>query len=224
VRNYLGVRKSKVLMQYGIHCRAEALIRHFAQLDCSVSHTILDIGTADGLVFCKLAKHYGFRLCIGIDIRLDYLRAACANVPYVVQADGKRLPFPDRSIDAIICTAVFKHIRGLERLLEECGRVLNQEGKLVAMDPTPLGIRLGLLLRHFSQRTIVQILSLRDTEQLLEQYGFTTISKERFMLTPVPFIGCEVLERVLKKLNFEFLFLNQVVCVGRGLDALPRTK
>jgi SAM-dependent methyltransferase len=173
---------------------------------------VLDIGTADGLVLRSLMEYCRLNRCIGIDVEFGYLKAAKDNVPYVVQADGKRLPFCTHSVECIISTSVFKHIRGLAGLLKECHRVLKPNGKLIATDPTPLGIRLGLRLGHFSKRSIVQMLSLQDTQRMLIQSGFKVVYTGRFMLSPIPFVGCSILEKALKWMHFDWLFFNQIVC------------
>ena len=131
---------------------------------------------------------------------------------HVLQADGRRLPLCRNSLDVIISTAVFKHVRGLEDLIAECHRVLKPGGKMIATDPTPLGIYLGLLLGHFTRQEIVQILNLRATQQVLTECGFKIARVERFMLSPIPFIGSEALEKALKRVHLDQLFFNQVVC------------
>ncbi len=122
------------------------------------------------------------------------------------------MPLRDNSFDIVISTAVFKHISGLEYLLAECHRVLKLGGKMIVVDPTPLGIYLGLLLGHFTRREIVQVLNLRATQQILIESGFKIIIAERFMLSPMPFIGSEVLEKKLKQMHFTLLFFNQIIC------------
>jgi SAM-dependent methyltransferase len=176
---------------------------------------LLDIGTADGLVTRRFIEHRSFRHHVGIDIRLGYLRAAKENITNVVQADGTCLPFPDSSFDVIVSTAVFKHVDGLDKLLQECRRVLKPDGKLAAIDPTPLGIRCGIMMGHFSKKSIVQILDLHDLGRMLQRHGFTVVSKERFMLTPMPLPGSEGLERGLKKWGLDHTFLQQIICASK---------
>jgi SAM-dependent methyltransferase len=218
MKKYVSSRKSSALLQYGIACRSQAMIRHLGQFKCSASDTLLDIGAADGLVTHNLVECFGFGCHTGIDIRLDYLRAAKGNITNVTQADGRYLPFPDSSVDVIVSTAVFKHVNGLDQLLQECHRVLKPDGKLAVIDPTPLGIRCGIMLGHFSPKSIVQILSLHDLERMLDLHGFTTVSKGRFMLAPVPFPGGEALERRLRRWRLDHAFLQQIICARQHRD------
>lgn len=212
MKEYLAGRKSNTVLEYGLLRRAEAVIRQFQQVSFPKSCIVLDIGTADGLVLRSFAEHYGLNRCIGMDVKLRYLRAAKENVARVVQADGRRLPFCQKSVDVIILTAVLKHVRGLNAFLKECHRVLRQGGRLVVTDPTPFGIRLGLLQGYFSRKSIIQILGLEDTQQVLTECGFTAIRGERFMISPIPFTGCDALEGALKRMHLDYLFLNQIVC------------
>ncbi len=43
--------------------------------------------------------------------------------------DGKSIPFPDQSFDAIICTQVLEHADDPEILVKECARVLKPNGR-----------------------------------------------------------------------------------------------
>lgn len=213
-RRYIAARRSKKLFQYGIQRRAEALLRHFQPLDLPPTSTVLDVGTADGRVLQRLQQRYGFR-CIGVDIRRAYLTAARGVIGCLVQADGRALPLPRDSVDVVVSTAALKHIEGVEQVVEECHRVLRPGGILAIVDPTPLGIRLGLLLGHFPPGSIFHVLSLGDLQEILVRHGFTLISRERFMLAPWPLPGSRGLERLVKRLGLEGLLLNQIVCARR---------
>jgi hypothetical protein len=52
-----------------------------------------------------------------------------------VRADAARLPFPDRSFDAVIANHSLEHIRGLREALAEIGRVLRREGSVFVAVP-----------------------------------------------------------------------------------------
>jgi len=205
-------------LKYGLQRRTEAVIQQLQRLSLPKSCVVLDIGTADGLLLRGFMEHYGLNRGIGLDIKLGYLKSAKENVPHALQADGRRLPFCENSVDVIIATAMFKLVWGLENLLEECHRILKPGGKLVVVDSTPWGTHLGLLLGHFSRKNIIQILSLKDTQHLLTKCGFAVIYAERFMLAPIPFVGCDALERTLKRMHLDQLFFNQVICADAEFD------
>lgn len=224
MKRYLANRNTNTILKYGLLRRTEVVIDQLRRFCPPKPCTVLDIGTADGLMLRSLAECFGWSrwIGIGVDTRFHYLKTAKESVPHVVQADGRRLSFCTNSVDVIISTAVFKHIRGLESLLLECRRVLRAGGKLIATDPTPLGIRVGLRCGHFVSEEIVQTLTLRDTERMLTRCGFQVINAERFMLSPVPFVGCDMIEKALKRAHLDQMFFDQVICAG-ALPIEPNT-
>ena len=226
---YLTDRKERTIAKYGLFRRTEAVVQQFRRFSLPEPCIMLDIGTADGLMLRNLIASCGVDRCIGIgvDMRLAYLKSAKQNVRRAVQADGRWLPLCARSVDVIFSTAVFKHVKGLDSLLVECRRVLKPGGILIATDPTPLGIRLGILLGHFSRRSIVQVLNLQDTHQLLTRCGFKVLHSERFMLSPIPFTGSDTLERALKGTLLDQVFFGQVICAEsprQNLALRPRCR
>jgi SAM-dependent methyltransferase len=212
MKGYLDGRQSGRILKYGLGRRTEVVIQQLQQCSLPQSSVVLDLGTADGLLLRSFMEWYGLDRCIGLDISYPYLRAARQNLPQVVQADGRRLPFCRNSVEVIIATAVCKHIRGLEDLLADCRRVLKPGGKLIVTDPSPLGIRLGIQMGHFTRKSIAHILSVKDTRRMLTRCGFAVLYAGRFMLTPIPFAGCDVLEKALKWVHLDQLFFNQIVC------------
>lgn len=68
-------------------------------------------------------------------VRLDLERPAPTSCDDFVQADAARLPFPDRSFDAVIANHSLEHIRHLDAALEEVGRVIRPEGSLYIAVP-----------------------------------------------------------------------------------------
>jgi SAM-dependent methyltransferase len=216
MKNYLANRKTREILKYGLLRRTEAVTQQFQHFSLPNPCIVLDIGMADGLMLRSLIRHCrsSSSIGIGIDTRFRYLKSAKENVTYAVQADGRRLPLRTNSVDVIVSTAVFKHVMGLESLLAECHRVLGSDGRMIYTDPTPLGIHLGLLLDHFSRQSIVQALSLRAIRPMLARCGFKVIYAGRFMLSPIPFIGSDTIERALKRAHLDQLFFNQVICAG----------
>jgi SAM-dependent methyltransferase len=211
MRDYLIERQEKTISKYGLLRRSEAVMRQFEQFIPSKPCAVLDIGTADGLMLHYLKENYDVG-CLGVDYKFRYVKSAKERGLSVIQADGRKLPLRDNSFDIVIAAAVFKHVRGLEYLLGECHRLLRLSGKMIAIDATPLGIYLGLLFGHFNRGEIVQVLNLRATQQILIESGFKIIFAERFMLSPIPFIGSEALEKKLKQVHFTLPFCDQIIC------------
>lgn len=112
--------------------RAEAI----AELLASRTYErVLDIG-AGGLM-----EWYG---CDDRVTRLDVNPHANVEVHGAVEA----LPLRSASFDLVIATELIEHVRYPLRMLQEVGRVLNEEGELLVSTPNPshLESRLAMLL------------------------------------------------------------------------------
>src|SRR5712691_10028404 len=67
---------------------------------------------------------------IRVDLERDHLPHANS-----AQADAARLPFADRSFDAVICNHSLEHFAELTKCLEEIGRVIRSDGALYVAVP-----------------------------------------------------------------------------------------
>ena len=91
---------------------------------------VLDLGCGTGFFLAELeAQRPG---AVGLDISHDMLRVSEQYVPgaRVVTADAERLPFAERSFDAVFCKGSLHHTRDHVRFLENCARALSDEGVL----------------------------------------------------------------------------------------------
>ena len=216
--DYLSRRQTDPITEYGLFRRTEMVIQQLRRLSLPHPYILFDVGTADGQMLSRVLERRGLNQCVavGTDVSFRYLRVAKATIPRVFQADGRRLPLRTGCVDVVLCTSVLKHIVNVDKMIAECHRVLKPAGKMIAVDPTPLGVRLGCRLGYFSRNRIVQALDLEATQCTFLGCGFKVLNAERFVLSPVPIEGCETVERVLKRLHLDRLFLYQVVCAECG--------
>jgi ubiquinone/menaquinone biosynthesis C-methylase UbiE len=79
---------------------------------------VLDVGCGDGALGALLAERVPGLLVEGVEVQV---RARCA-IP-VAPFDGRRLPFADRSADAVLLVDVLHHVEAPLELLREAARV-----------------------------------------------------------------------------------------------------
>lgn len=82
---------------------------------------VLDVGCGDGLLTSFLARSRPDLQLVGVDV----LVREGAHVP-VDRFDGRTLPYPDGSFDAVLCVDVVHHAEDPEALLAEAARVARQ--------------------------------------------------------------------------------------------------
>jgi SAM-dependent methyltransferase len=91
--------------------------------------TLLDVGTGLGDIPCRarsFAAEKGIDLTtVGLDSVLALARASRHAVNIAVCGDALHLPFPDRSVDIVMCSQVLHHFIAADasRLLREMDRV-----------------------------------------------------------------------------------------------------
>ncbi len=96
---------------------------------------VLDLGCGTGFFLAELERLRPG--AVGLDISHDMLRVSEQYVPgaRVVTADAERLPFAERSFDAIFCKGSLHHTRDHVRFLTNCRRALGPGGVLIMSEP-----------------------------------------------------------------------------------------
>jgi len=106
----------------------------------------LDVGCGSGLNLRHLPPR-----SVGLDLNPRNLQMARRRAPAaaLIQGDIYRLPFPDESFAAAVCSEVLEHVPDPQIALAEIWRTLKKGGKLVGTVPTNSLIwRLRFLSRH----------------------------------------------------------------------------
>jgi len=91
--------------------------------------TLLDVGTGLGDIPCRaraIARESGVELTtIGLDAAWELATASRKAVNFSICGDALHLPFPDSSIDIVMCSQVLHHFYGIDavKLLQEMNRV-----------------------------------------------------------------------------------------------------
>lgn len=116
---------------------------------------LLDLGCFTGGRLCSWVETYQLERGIGVDINPLFKQAGeefaqsrgLENIEFFT-GFGEALPFADNSIDFIVSTDVFEHVKDLRQVLGECYRVLKKGGKLLVVFPQyyqPFEAHLGMV-------------------------------------------------------------------------------
>ena len=95
----------------------------------------LDLGCGTGLHFAAV-RDLGYTV-LGVDLSSDQLRIAATRNPWVVRADGGRLPLADGAVDAVTMTYTHTDVDDFAAVVAEAARVLRPGGRLVYLGPHP---------------------------------------------------------------------------------------
>ena len=96
---------------------------------------VLDLGCGTGFFLAELERERPG--AVGLDISHAMLLVSERYVPgaKLVTADAEKLPFAERTFDAIFCKGSLHHTRDHVRFLENCRRALAPDGVLIMSEP-----------------------------------------------------------------------------------------
>ena len=114
---------------------------------------ILDMGCGGGAVLKELRTKSNSAELYGVDLSSKYLEQAkigAINITYK-QHNIEFMPFfKDKTFDIIIAHELFEHLKNPKKVVEECYRLLKDDGFLMISLPWDLGLRLhGLINLEF---------------------------------------------------------------------------
>lgn len=138
----------------------------------------LDLATGLGWATAGIARVAPSATIMSVDYDFEVLPRAreylnsqgSASNATLCRADGKRLPFRNRSFDLVVCLYGLHHFRGYLEALKEIARVLKPSGAFALIDPVrskdkpPEG--------HGG----MEVLTRSQLMRLLDQAGFEVIS------------------------------------------------
>jgi ubiquinone/menaquinone biosynthesis C-methylase UbiE len=102
-----------------------------------VAHArVLEVGCGTGIITAKIAELPGVDEAVGVDPSPYFVAVARHRTPGLrfETADGRALPFPDRSFDWVVFATTLCHVPLPERALAEAHRVLRPGGYLLVYD------------------------------------------------------------------------------------------
>jgi SAM-dependent methyltransferase len=94
---------------------------------------VLENGCGVGMYVQKLSPHGGE--VVGLEFDFERAAEAHEHSPYITNAAGEHLPFPNQSFDLILSHEVLEHVQDDRAAITEMVRVLRPGGRLVLFCP-----------------------------------------------------------------------------------------
>jgi ubiquinone/menaquinone biosynthesis C-methylase UbiE len=132
--------------------------------------TLLDVGGGTGLLTETLSDVFGQVLVLEPD--LQKLRYSVKRRPEVgfIRGSAHRIPIVDGGVGVLISVAAFHHFPDQDAALDEMGRVLKPQGKLLLAEVDVSTVR-GKLIRFTENRLMGTGSMFLTSAQLLEKVG-----------------------------------------------------
>jgi ubiquinone/menaquinone biosynthesis C-methylase UbiE len=123
----------------------ESLRTHFfSRGDIRRARRILEVGCGTGAVSETVARDFPQASVAGVDVDLPRLRFARSHDPACAYAaaDGRKLPFPARAFDLVLCHYLLMWIPSPAAALREMARVARPGGWVIALAEPDYGARI----------------------------------------------------------------------------------
>lgn len=146
---------------------------------------VLDVGAGEGAAASVLPAGVTWFALEPVPGRRLTRIAADRPHSVVLPAAAERIPLPDRSVDAVVCSTVLCSVRDQQRALREIRRVLCTSGRLVFFEhvgarPASGARRVQGLLSPFTRVFGGGCDPRRDTESALRAAGFVDLEVTHF--------------------------------------------
>ena len=165
----------------------------------------------------KLCQELNIKMPVGLDFSAELLKTNPHHTSHFVQADACELPFDDGVFDVVVATAVIEHVPDAGKMIEECYRVLSENGLCIVTTPDPFFEHIATKIGYFEEELHNETFKLPELKSLFESQGFKILKAEKFMMSPIGFPHEVKIEKILKSIGLGFLLLNQlVVCLKIG--------
>ncbi len=119
---------------------AAARSRLFRRIGIAHRKSVLDLGAGYGAVTAELVRRssgYVVALDVNNNSLCEFINTNEVSTPSVhaINADSRKLPFPNNSFDLIFCQCSLMWMQPMETAVQEISRTLQPGGVLVALEP-----------------------------------------------------------------------------------------
>jgi SAM-dependent methyltransferase len=120
---------------------------------------LLDVGCWDGEFTTRCASVLGASRILGVEVYEEPAQAAEARGLEVARVDleAQRFPWPDGSVDLVICNQVLEHLKNIWLPMSEMHRVLRPGGHAVLSVPNLASLHNRVLLGLGRQPTSIRV-------------------------------------------------------------------
>jgi SAM-dependent methyltransferase len=152
------------------------------------SRTLLDIGCWDGTHTVRRGEIVGAERILGVEVYEGPAAEAADRGIEVAKLDleVEPLPWPDRSVDVVVCNQVLEHLKNVWLPMSEIHRVLRPGGHAVLSVPNLASLHNRVLLVIGRQPTSIQVFgphvrgfTLREFSEFVERGGAFRIERKR---------------------------------------------
>lgn len=213
-QNYHQERKIRLSRRYRLKRRGYEVIEAIRKHHPLNIETILDVGTADGLMLSRIKKEFPSAECIGLEYSEELMKACKDKNIKIIQGDAQNLPFENNSFDIAIATALIEHVDDPIKMLAETHRVLKPGGIFIATTPVPFFDKIAELIGHIEKELHQEKFTIKKLKKYFETANFQVLQTKKFMISPIGFPGEIKLEKIIRCLGLGFILLNQLI-VGK---------
>lgn len=213
-KEYAAARQTKRSHIYRLKRRTFEVLNSIRTFLPKTPQSVLDIGTADGLMLGNLKNVLPQATCIGLEYDWELTTCCKHKTVHVIQGDAMKLPVKDDAFDVVIATAIIEHVTEPIQLIREAFRILRKDGIFVVTTPHPFWEGIATRIGHLKEEEHHELITLKRLIPLFGESGFTVVNAERFMVSPVGMPFEMAIEKILKLFRLNFLLLNQII-VGR---------
>lgn len=210
-KDYAAARQTKRSHIYRLKRRTFEVLKGIETFHAEPPQSILDIGTAEGLMLSNLKNAFPSANCVGVEYALDLLTCRKSETIHLIRGNALALPVKDDTFDVVVATAIIEHVSEPIQLVREAFRILRKNGIFIVTTPHPFWEGIATRIGHLKEDEHHETLTLSKLSALFRSSGLKIVNAEQFMISPVGMFLELNLEKVLKLCRLNFLLLNQII-------------